>query len=709
MTLHGPTEAFATTLHERTAALRTYIEELAGENSGSDAAVGEAFYAFYQYTKKLDEQAEKASLGDDDAVGVLAPLLAHLRKVELIADQLFSRGHALAVPKALRVMTTKELERLGLANYRPVLVLGPPQNFETYLGDLRRYLFDPQIFDLVELPLATDVLAIVSLPYLEGTRALWQPVTMGHELAHLSDREARVTESVGANKWLSRVQIDSLEDYGLPTWFGWPLDSLKEARIVLTNWVREILCDLHTIRRFGPAGFAAISEFLSSIGAVEKESFSHPPGSLRIHCMSEALGNDLGVFEDLVTNWREFGASSPQHGRLDDPEDWYRKSLTVEEEPGNRPGMVKSYHQLLGTDLTALLADLIVGHLDEIATAAKTMVAEPYAWFDRQSVADSLRANFVQYVPAIDVDPSTQESVLAEDVLNAGWLARTEHEKSLPRTERSDALVMLDRIVNKALGDLDLVSMWIDLASESKLDPVPASQTWVYRTEPIFSPSPPGGRDVIAGALSADAIKARLRSCVPAGAKSVSSLIVTPLVSPAIQGAALDVRLSTKFIAFRRSGTPVFDWLDSRQDPREMQERVEKDWAGRFILHPLEMVLASTLEYIVMPADLTAQVITRSSHGRLGLLSATAVLVHPHFKGCLTLELVNLGQVPIALTPGERIAQLIFFSVSPPATAPEQKYEYPTGPQFSRVRYDQDLQILSRMRERRAGSTETLP
>jgi deoxycytidine triphosphate deaminase len=674
VTRHGSTEAFATTLHERAAALRTYIEEIAAENSGSDATVGQAFDAFYLYTQKLDEQAEKASFSDEDPIGVLGPLLAHLRKVELIADQLFSRGHVLAVPKALRLMTMNELKRLGLVNHKPVLVLGPPQNFETYIGDLREHLFDPQIFDLVELPSVSDVLAIVSLPYLEGTRALWQPVTMGHELAHLSDRETHVTDSIGANNWLSRIQIESLNDQELPIWFDQPLDPLQEAQTVLTNWIREILCDLHTIRRFGPAGFAAISEFLLSIGALEKESFSHPPGSLRIHCMSEVLGNGLGVFEDLVKNWREFGAPSP--------------------------------HQLR-SNLAVLLADLIVGHLDEIAAAAKTIVAESYPWFDRQSVIDSLRANFVQYVPAIEVYPSGQDVVLAEDVLNAGWLARTEHETTISRMHRSAALVMLDRIVNKALGDLDLVSMWTDLTRESGRDL--ASTPHIWKGRKVSTAESPSDKVANASVLSADAIQARLQSCAPAVAGSAQPLIVTPLISPAIQGAALDVRLSTKFIAFRRSGTPVFDWLDSRQDPREVQERVEKDWAGRFILHPLEMVLASTLEYIVMPADLTAQVITRSSHGRLGLLSATAVLIHPHFKGCLTLELINLGQVPIALTPGERIAQLTFFPVSPPAAVPVQKYEYPTGPQFSRVRYDQDLQILMRMRERRAGPTETLP
>lgn len=101
-----------------------------------------------------------------------------------------------------------------------------------------------------------------------------------------------------------------------------------------------------------------------------------------------------------------------------------------------------------------------------------------------------------------------------------------------------------------------------------------------------------------------------------------------------------------------------------------MQSLIRKGWGESFYLHPGELVLAATLEYIVMPADLTAQVITRSSYGRLGLLSATAVQVHPDFHGCLTLELVNLGEMPLAITPGERVAQLMFFTMTEDYLAP---------------------------------------
>ena len=42
---------------------------------------------------------------------------------------------------------------------------------------------------------------------------------------------------------------------------------------------------------------------------------------------------------------------------------------------------------------------------------------------------------------------------------------------------------------------------------------------------------------------------------------------------------------------------------------------------------------------------------------------ATAVGVHSGFSGCLTLEITNLGEVPIAIYPGMTICQLFLHKV----------------------------------------------
>ena len=84
-----------------------------------------------------------------------------------------------------------------------------------------------------------------------------------------------------------------------------------------------------------------------------------------------------------------------------------------------------------------------------------------------------------------------------------------------------------------------------------------------------------------------------------------------------------------------------------------------------FILHPHNFVLAVTLEWIRMPLHMTAYITGRSSWGRHGLIIETAPGVHPGFTGCLTLEMANVGDVPIKIRPGTRICQLFFHDTTP--------------------------------------------
>jgi dCTP deaminase len=62
-----------------------------------------------------------------------------------------------------------------------------------------------------------------------------------------------------------------------------------------------------------------------------------------------------------------------------------------------------------------------------------------------------------------------------------------------------------------------------------------------------------------------------------------------------------------------------------------------------------------------------AYVVGRSTWGRLGLIVATALGVHPGFSGALTLELRNLGETPLRIYPGQVVAQLFFHDVASPA------------------------------------------
>jgi len=167
-------------------------------------------------------------------------------------------------------------------------------------------------------------------------------------------------------------------------------------------------------------------------------------------------------------------------------------------------------------------------------------------------------------------------------------------------------------------------------------------------------------------------------------------LIITPLLDPNQVGrGAVDLRLGTEFLVLRRTRRSGIDPVKQSQDDiDEMQERVVVPFGEHLWLHPRHFILAATLEYLALPDNLSANVVGRSSWGRLGLIVATAVFVHPGFRGCLTLELVNEGDSPIALSPGSRIAQLTLHRLEHPAPSRNgeaEKYSAPVRPQPSRL------------------------
>jgi dCTP deaminase len=172
-------------------------------------------------------------------------------------------------------------------------------------------------------------------------------------------------------------------------------------------------------------------------------------------------------------------------------------------------------------------------------------------------------------------------------------------------------------------------------------------------------------------------------------------LIVTPLLDPQQVGdGAIDLRLGTEFLLLRRTReSGLRPNTTSQQAVDDLYERVIVPFGDELWLHPRHFVLAATLEFIGLPDDMSAYLVGRSSWGRLGLIVATAVYVHPTFRGCLTLELVNEGDSPICLIPGSRIAQLAIHRLASPAPALEgeqQKYYAPVRPQASRLSVESD-------------------
>lgn len=185
--------------------------------------------------------------------------------------------------------------------------------------------------------------------------------------------------------------------------------------------------------------------------------------------------------------------------------------------------------------------------------------------------------------------------------------------------------------------------------------------------------------------LSTDELRRRL---VCYGDDS-ADIIVSPVLDESqVKGSAIDVRLGRHFIAARTSRIVA---IDARSDSVEAeipqyQEKVFVDFGDYFVLQPGKSCLGALLEYVALPKDVYAEVMTRSSWGRLDITIATAVCVHPSYSGCLTLELENMGSVAVLLYPGSRIGQLILHKVTDGGEELGRgKYEAAMKPEFTKI------------------------
>jgi dCTP deaminase len=179
-------------------------------------------------------------------------------------------------------------------------------------------------------------------------------------------------------------------------------------------------------------------------------------------------------------------------------------------------------------------------------------------------------------------------------------------------------------------------------------------------------------------------------------------LVVTPILSPKQVGdISIDLRLGNQFITFRGHAHGTINPFQLTDEGlRRIQRREIVRFKQKFILHPGSMVLGATFEYIKIPPFLEGQVEGRSSWARLGLQIATATCVEPGFCGVVTLELSNVGTMPLELFPGVRIAQLVLRRVEPRVANPyelDKKYRYAIGPQFSRLNEDKDALPFTRL------------
>jgi len=138
---------------------------------------------------------------------------------------------------------------------------------------------------------------------------------------------------------------------------------------------------------------------------------------------------------------------------------------------------------------------------------------------------------------------------------------------------------------------------------------------------------------------------------------------ITPYLEDCINPASIDLRLGGTFIDLGTCKRDRFSHL-------------------KITISPGDAILATTMEYIVMPSNAAGVVYLKSSLARQGLDHALAGFVDPGFKGQLTLELH--AHYPVTLTAGQRVVQLVLYQTEEPDKIYNGRYQGQRGPTIAR-------------------------
>lgn len=161
------------------------------------------------------------------------------------------------------------------------------------------------------------------------------------------------------------------------------------------------------------------------------------------------------------------------------------------------------------------------------------------------------------------------------------------------------------------------------------------------------------------------------------------SIVVEPIEPYQVQPASIDLRLGRNFLKIDENT------LDSLSLDTELPYvAIDKD---EIVIPPHSFLLATTVEHIRLPANVTAFVEGRSSIGRMGLFIQNAGWVDPGFEGTITLELFNANRLPLRLSAGRRICQIVFAFMDKATRRPYAgKYQGQKGTVGSRAFRDAD-------------------
>ena len=431
------------------------------------------------------------------------------------------------------------------------------------------------------------------------------------------------------------------------------VDLFHSLNELLKHWAKEIFADIFSIHLMGPAAlfanFTLLNSLTESTDKIAPDD-KHPPLRLRLEIMLKTL-DSLGardnwlkyIPEDYKDSLNEYFYYLQE--RLDLPYEKYFISFN-----GGQRIKYSYVYNLFKHNLDTIISSYNE-EINKIFESSDNCHFESEDFRFIFSTIKDLEQEIPPRIFSYYISGDYKNKYLSL-ILNTGWLYLINFNLKIDKPFLNEDRYFstyenISSLLSKSIENCETI-LWFQ---KQKGQSGNEENEEIQESSIIHNSSGPN-------ALSHNAIKSELDD----------NLVITPLLDTTIQigKCALDIRLGNEFIVTKLPAVTHINPIDLNYETKvsEFQSKIYKPLGDPFVLHPGQFVLGSTLEYIVMPDHLMSIVLGRSSWGRLGLIIATASKVDPGFKGCITLELTNLGNIPIFLYPASRIGQLVFYKLT---------------------------------------------
>ena len=153
------------------------------------------------------------------------------------------------------------------------------------------------------------------------------------------------------------------------------------------------------------------------------------------------------------------------------------------------------------------------------------------------------------------------------------------------------------------------------------------------------------------------------------GDRTISKAGIRKVISYGASSYGYDLRLSPKeFLIFRHVPGTVVDPKDFSSANLEAVP-LHRDGKGDFFILPAHSYgLGVAMEHLILPADITALFIGKSTYARTGVI-ANLTPGEAGWRGHLTLEFSNSSGADVRIYANEGIVQALFFRGQPCATS----------------------------------------